>query len=66
LNETVYGLFPDVETIAEESTAFAGVSRPTYTGGLGFGQKVDDGMDARYPQLFQERSYTPSLPSRVN
>lgn len=39
LNETVYGLFPDVETIAEESTAFAGVSRPTYTGGLGFGQK---------------------------
>lgn len=38
-NETVYAEFPDTVTIAEESTAFKGVSRPTYTGGLGFGQK---------------------------
>lgn len=38
-NEAVYGHFPDVQTIAEESTAFSGVSRPTYTGGLGFGMK---------------------------
>ncbi|MBC8111398.1 MAG: 1,4-alpha-glucan branching protein GlgB [Verrucomicrobia bacterium] len=38
-NETVYKNFPDVHTIAEESTSFPGVSRPTYTGGLGFGQK---------------------------
>ncbi len=38
-NETVYKEFPDTITIAEESTAFGGVSRPTYTGGLGFGQK---------------------------
>jgi len=38
-NETVYGTFPDVVTIAEESTAWTGVSRPTYLGGLGFGQK---------------------------
>ncbi|MFN5170739.1 MAG: 1,4-alpha-glucan branching protein GlgB [Cyclobacteriaceae bacterium] len=38
-NEVVYGEFPDAMTIAEESTAFAGVSRPTYAGGLGFGQK---------------------------
>ncbi|MBS1488753.1 MAG: 1,4-alpha-glucan branching protein GlgB [Bacteroidetes bacterium] len=38
-NETVYGHFPDVVTIAEESTAWSGVSRPTYLGGLGFGQK---------------------------
>lgn len=38
-NETVYGAFPDVITIAEESTAWSGVSRPTYLGGLGFGQK---------------------------
>ncbi|MFZ5971742.1 MAG: 1,4-alpha-glucan branching protein GlgB [Bacteroidota bacterium] len=38
-NEVVYGTFPDVVTIAEESTAWPGVSRPTYLGGLGFGQK---------------------------
>jgi 1,4-alpha-glucan branching enzyme len=38
-NETVYANFPDVITIAEESTAWPGVSKPTYLGGLGFGQK---------------------------
>ncbi|MCB0661780.1 MAG: 1,4-alpha-glucan branching protein GlgB, partial [Saprospiraceae bacterium] len=38
-NEAVYAAFPDAMTIAEESTAWTGVSRPTYTGGLGFGQK---------------------------
>jgi len=42
-NEAVYGSFPDVQTIAEESTAFPGVSRPTYLGGLGFGLKWDMG-----------------------
>jgi 1,4-alpha-glucan branching enzyme len=39
LNETVYAQFPDTLMIAEESTAFAGVSHPTYDGGLGFGMK---------------------------
>ena len=39
LNEEVYKSFPDVQTIAEESTAFPMVSRPTFTGGLGFGMK---------------------------
>ncbi|MGC4022870.1 MAG: 1,4-alpha-glucan branching protein GlgB [Cyclobacteriaceae bacterium] len=39
LNEVVYASHPDVATIAEESTAWPGVSRPTYLGGLGFGQK---------------------------
>ncbi len=38
-NEAVYSYFPDVQTIAEESTSFTGVSRPTFTGGLGFGMK---------------------------
>lgn len=38
-NEAVYAAYPDAITIAEESTAWTGVSRPTYTGGLGFGQK---------------------------
>jgi 1,4-alpha-glucan branching enzyme len=38
-NEAVYQNYPDTVTIAEESTAFPGVSRPAYLGGLGFGQK---------------------------
>ena len=38
-NEVVYENFPDVVTIAEESTAWPSVSKPTYIGGLGFGQK---------------------------
>jgi 1,4-alpha-glucan branching enzyme len=38
-NETVYGHHPGVMTIAEESTAWPAVSRPTYLGGLGFGFK---------------------------
>ena len=39
INEAVYRDYPDVQTIAEESTAFPGVSRPVFAGGLGFGQK---------------------------
>jgi 1,4-alpha-glucan branching enzyme len=42
-NETVYREFPDVQTYAEESTAWPMVSRPTYVGGLGFGLKWDMG-----------------------
>src|SRR5690606_21572592 len=38
-NEAVYAHFPDVQTVAEESTSWPGVSRPTYGGGLGFGMK---------------------------
>ena len=43
LNEEVYRSHPDVQTIAEESTAWPLVSRPTYLGGLGFGLKWDMG-----------------------
>ena len=39
LNEAVYSHFPAIQTIAEESTSWTGVSRPTYLGGLGFGMK---------------------------
>jgi 1,4-alpha-glucan branching enzyme len=42
-NQTVYCEHPDVQTIAEESTAWPMVSRPTYAGGLGFGLKWDMG-----------------------
>ena len=43
LNEDVYDSHPDVQTMAEESTAWPMVSRPTYLGGLGFGMKWDMG-----------------------
>jgi 1,4-alpha-glucan branching enzyme len=43
LNEEVYRSHPDVQTVAEESTAWPMVSRPTYLGGLGFGMKWDMG-----------------------
>ncbi|MEM7084614.1 MAG: 1,4-alpha-glucan branching protein GlgB [Bacteroidota bacterium] len=39
LNEAIYGNFQGVQTIAEESTSFPMVSKPTYLGGLGFGMK---------------------------
>jgi len=43
LNEVVYGREPGVMTVAEESTAWPGVSQPTYLGGLGFGFKWNMG-----------------------
>jgi 1,4-alpha-glucan branching enzyme len=43
MNSDIYGRFPDVQVIAEESTAWPAVSRPLYVGGLGFGMKWDMG-----------------------
>jgi 1,4-alpha-glucan branching enzyme len=43
LNTAVYGAEPAVQMVAEESTAWPMVSRPTYVGGLGFGLKWDMG-----------------------
>ena len=43
LNIEVHSDYPGVLTIAEESTAWQGVSRPTYVGGLGFGFKWNMG-----------------------
>ncbi len=42
-NTEVFAEFPGVQTLAEESTAWPMVSRPTYVGGLGFGLKWDMG-----------------------
>ncbi len=42
-NTEVYKRYGDVQTIAEESTAWPMVSKPTYVGGLGFGMKWDMG-----------------------
>jgi 1,4-alpha-glucan branching enzyme len=43
VNEEVFGRYPGATVIAEESTAWPGVSRPTYLGGLGFGFKWNMG-----------------------
>ncbi len=43
VNREAYENFPDIQTIAEESTAWPMVSRPPYIGGLGFGMKWDMG-----------------------
>lgn len=42
-NTEIYKAYPDTQSIAEESTSWPGVSRPTYLGGLGFGLKWDMG-----------------------
>lgn len=56
LNEEVYKAFPDVHMIAEESTAWGGVSRPTSVGGLGFGMKWDMGWMHDTLQYFKRDS----------
>ena len=43
LNEVLYSYYPGILTIAEESTSWPAVSRPTYIGGLGFGLKWNMG-----------------------
>jgi 1,4-alpha-glucan branching enzyme len=43
VNKEAYENFPDIQTIAEESTSWPMVSRPPYIGGLGFGMKWDMG-----------------------
>jgi 1,4-alpha-glucan branching enzyme len=66
LNETVYREYPDVVTVAEESTAFPMVSRPTYLGGLGFGLKWDLGwMHDTLIYLGQDPSHRKAHPNKL-
>ncbi|HEX5515709.1 MAG TPA: 1,4-alpha-glucan branching protein GlgB [Gammaproteobacteria bacterium] len=54
LNEAVYREHPDTQTIAEESTAWPMVSRPTHVGGLGFGLKWNMGWMHDTLRYFKE------------
>jgi 1,4-alpha-glucan branching enzyme len=70
LNKTIYRDFPDVQTIAEESTSWPKVSRPIVDGGLGFGMKwmlgwMHDTLNyfktESWLRQFQQRSFTFSM-----
>ena len=54
LNLAAYRDHPDTQTIAEESTAWPMVSRPTYLGGLGFGLKWNMGWMHDTLKYFQQ------------
>jgi 1,4-alpha-glucan branching enzyme len=54
LNEVLYGQEPGIVSSAEESTAWPGVSRPTYLGGLGFGFKWNMGWMHDTLSYFQQ------------
>jgi 1,4-alpha-glucan branching enzyme len=56
MNVAAYTAFPDIQTIAEESTAFPGVSRPVFVGGLGFGMKWMMGWMHDTLKFFQKDS----------
>jgi len=54
MNERVHEKFPGAMTLAEESTAWGGVSRPTYAGGLGFTMKWNMGWMNDTLRYFQK------------
>ena len=62
LNEVIYADEPGIISAAEESTAWPGVSRPTYLGGLGLRLQVEHGLDARHAGLLRAGPDLPPLP----
>ena len=64
VNELAYGLHPGVVTIAEESTAWGGVTQPAYAGGLGFGFKWNMGWMHDTLDYMSQGSGAPALAPR--
>src|SRR2546429_9307890 len=62
MNETLYGREEGIVSAAEESTAWPGVSRPTYLGGLGFGFKWNMGWMNDTLTYFQKDPVYPPFP----
>ena len=62
LNEEVYKTFPDVQMIAEESTAWPMVSKTDLCGGPGVRHEMEHGLDARHALLPRKRSRAPEIP----
>jgi 1,4-alpha-glucan branching enzyme len=56
MNEVAHGRFPGILTVAEESTAWPGVSRPVYLGGLGFSLKWNMGWMNDTLQYFSKNA----------
>ncbi len=64
LNEVVGVERPQAVTLAEESTAFPAVSRPTYAGRPGIPLQVEHGLDARHAEVHRARPDPPPVPPR--
>ena len=63
-NTEAYKEYPGIQTIAEESTAWPMVSRPTYVGGLGFGLKWDMGWMHDTLDYFSQDPIHRQIPSQ--
>ena len=64
MNATVYRRVPGVVTIAEESTAWPGVTRPTHLGRPGLRLQVEHGLDARLAGVHEQGADLPPVPPR--